>query len=154
MSVPEAFISLVGQWKGRNRLHADWLADPIIESESLASVVAKMRDQFLQIDYTWQYEGNVQEGTLLFGSENGADAAQAVWTDSWHLSNNLMLCDGNIANGNLLNVKGYYKVTDHPDWGWRTEVTADASRFKYVMFNVSPAGDEEVAVEMDFERSG
>lgn len=154
MSVPDAFISLSGHWKGRNRLHANWLPDPIVESESLACVSTKMRDQFLQIDYTWQYEGNVQEGTLIFGSEKNAAAAQAVWSDSWHLSNNLMLCDGNIANGKLLNVKGYYKVTDHPDWGWRTEVTANGSVFRYVMYNVSPEGDEELAVEMDFERSG
>lgn len=65
-----------------------------------------------------------------------------------------MLCEGDTANANLIGVKGYYRVPKHPDYGWRTELLRSESNFRFVMYNVSPEGEEEIAMEMDFGRSG
>ncbi len=43
-------------------------------------------------------------------------------------------------------------VPEHPDWGWRTDVLQSQNGFRYVMFNVTPEGAEQIAVETDFAR--
>jgi hypothetical protein len=48
---------------------------------------------------------------------------------------------------------GYYSVPNNPDWGWRSEIIPGEDSFRYAMFNVSPEGIEEIAVETDFARA-
>lgn len=153
MSVDQNLADLVGQWKGTNRLHASWMPDPLQKSKSTASVTAKMNGQFLSIEYTWSFEGKLQEGILIIGCDPRSDAVQAVWTDSWHSKDVLMLCNGSRDEDGKISVLGNYSVPEHPDWGWRTEITPGADSFRYAMYNVSPEGAEEIAVETDFERA-
>jgi hypothetical protein len=63
-----------------------------------------------------------------------------------------MLCNGTTRPDGGISVKGYYAVPDHPDWGWRTEIIPDGERFRYLMYNVTPEGAGELAVETDFVR--
>jgi hypothetical protein len=63
-----------------------------------------------------------------------------------------MLSDGTVADDSSVSVKGYYKVEGHPDWGWRTDIILAGKSLRIVMYNVSPEGDEELAVETDFAR--
>ena len=118
-----------------------------------ASVRSKMNSQFLTIEYTWKFEDEPQEGMLILGCDPHSDAVQAVWTDSWHSKDILMLCNGNIDNDGKISVAGSYAVPDHPDWGWRTEITPGENSFRYAMYNVTPEGEEEIAVETDFTRA-
>src|SRR5687768_16613872 len=94
MGIHQRLADLVGNWKGINRLHAPWMPQPIQESESHARVRSKMNGQFLSIEYTWSFEGDPQEGMLIIGCDPKSDAVQAVWTDSWHSKDVLMLCNG------------------------------------------------------------
>lgn len=112
-----------------------------------------MNGQFLSVEYTWAFEGEPQEGMLILGCDPKSDAVQAVWTDSWHSKDVLMLCNGSRTSDGVISVIGQYSVPDNPDWSWRTEIVAhDPNKFRYAMYNVSPEGDEEIAVETDFER--
>jgi hypothetical protein len=153
MSVPESLASLCGDWKGKNRLNLAWLPDPIRESDSKASVSLRSNRQCLEIAYTWAYEGEPHEGLIILCGNGRTDSMNAVWTDSWHSANVLMLCGGTVDKNGRLNVMGHYGVPDHPDWGWRTEIIANDSSFKYFMFNISPEGIEEWAVESEFTRA-
>lgn len=154
MSIEQNLTDLVGDWKGTNRLHVPWMPEPLKESDSKATVRSKMNGQFLSIEYTWSYEGEPQEGMLILGCDPKSDAVQAVWTDSWHSKDVLMLCNGNIdAEGKKISVTGHYSVPEHPDWGWRTEIVNGDHSFRYAMYNISPEGVEEIAVETDFQRS-
>jgi hypothetical protein len=63
-----------------------------------------------------------------------------------------MVSDGKVADDGSISVKGYYKVKDHPDWGWRTDIIPKGDLLRIVMYNVSPEGEEELAVETDFSR--
>ena len=112
-----------------------------------------MNGQFLSIEYTWSYEGEVQEGLLIVGCDSDSDAVQAVWTDSWHSKNVLMLCNGTVNSDGGISVMGHYSVPEHPDWGWRTEIIPNEDGFRYAMYNVSPEGAEDIAVETDFVRA-
>src|SRR5215204_1645358 len=152
MAIEQELTDLVGNWKGTNRLHAPWMPEPLQLSASTAMVRSKMNGQFLSIDYTWSFEGEPQEGMLILGCDSKSDAVQAVWTDSWHSKDVLMLCNGSRDENGRISVIGYYAVPEHPDWGWRTEITpAGAGSFRYAMYNVSPEGEEEIAVETEFE---
>ncbi|MEO6334992.1 MAG: DUF1579 family protein [Pyrinomonadaceae bacterium] len=152
MSAQKQLTDLIGSWKGTNRLHTAWLPEKLQESESHAVVRSKMNGQFLSIEYTWSFKGNSQEGMLLIGCDLSSDAVQAVWTDSWHSKDVLMLCNGTADADGGIAVTGHYSVPENPDWGWRTEITPTSAGFDYTMHNLSPEGAEELAVETQFTR--
>ena len=80
------------------------------------------------------------------------DKVQAFWIDSWHMSDKFMSCDGKYAGDSIL-MKGFYEVPNHPDWGWRTDIIfSDEDSFKIEMYNVSPEGEEDLAVEAVYNR--
>ena len=153
MSLDQKLAGLVGEWKGTNRLHTPWLPEPLKESESTATVRTKMNGQFLSIEYKWSFEGEPQEGILILGCDPKSDAVQAVFTDSWHSGHVLMLCNGTVSDEGTISVVGSYSVPDNPDWHWRTEIKHDGETLRYYMYNISPEGEEDVAVETDFARA-
>ncbi len=152
MNITERFGGLAGDWKGSNVLHVPWMPEPVKRSDSKAAIRSKMNGQFLSIEYTWSFEGEPQEGMLILGVDPRSDAVQAVWTDSWHSKEVLMLCNGSFTDEGGISVLGHYAVPDHPDWGWRTDIIQSPDGFRYVMYNVTPEGAEQIAVETDFTR--
>lgn len=152
MSLNEKLAQLAGNWKGTNKLNLSWMPDPIKESASNASISVRVNGQCLEITYNWEYDAEPQEGLIILAGDGKTDAIKAFWTDSWHSKNVLMPCDGIVSENGRVNVKGFYGVPDHPDWGWRTEIVPNGDSFKYLMFNVSPEGVEEWAVETVFTR--
>ncbi len=153
MSIDQKLSDLVGSWNGTNQLHVPWMEEKLKRSESVATVRSKMNGQFLSIEYTWSFDNDPQEGLLILGSDPQSDAVQAVWTDSWHSKDVLMLCNGKVTPEGGISAIGFYAVADNPDWGWRTEITPDQYGFRYTMYNVSPEGVEELAVETEFTRA-
>lgn len=153
MSIPENFKSLTGVWNGRNRLYTTWIVEnPVRESDSLAIAKMAANEKFLKIEYDWIYEDKAQEGLLLIGSEKDSNEVKAFWIDSWHMSDKFMTCDG-IFSGNSILMKGFYEVPNHPDWGWRIDVHFENENFfKIEMYNVSPEGEEDLAVEAEYSR--
>jgi hypothetical protein len=152
MSVSESLSRLKGHWTGTNKLHTTWLPEQLHESEMTAAVSLKANGQFLHIEYTWEYEDRLQEGVMLIGCDTQSDAVQAIWTDSWHMSHKFMVSNGTISDDGTVNVMGHYSVPDHPDWGWRTELHPGKDTFRILMFNVSPEGEEDIAVEAELTR--
>ncbi|HMQ03918.1 MAG TPA: DUF1579 family protein [Pyrinomonadaceae bacterium] len=152
MSVSQAIAECIGNWNGTNKLFLSWEPEPLRQSESELIVSLKGKGQFVSFEYTWSYEGEPQEGIILFGSDPKSNAAQAVWTDSWHSRDTLMVSDGIVNDDGSVDVKGYYKVEGHPEWGWRTLIVPENVTLKIIMYNVSPDGDEELAVEAAYTR--
>ena len=56
-----------------------------------------------------------------------------------------------ISNGNV-EVRGSYPAGDGPDWGWRIVLSPARARLEITMFNVTPDGAEERAVEGIYAR--
>jgi hypothetical protein len=152
MGVRPELAQLAGRWKGSYRLHTNWLPEEAYDSATAAKIELRVKDQFLAIDYEWEYDGKKQEGVLIAGCDKASDAVQAVWTDSWHMSHKFLVCDGTIDEAGKVNVKGYYSVPENPDWGWRTEIRPGKDSFEIIMYNVSPEGDETIAVEATYSR--
>ncbi len=153
MSVPKILESLVGKWRGVNRLHTTWIEDnPVRESVSIAVVELTARGRFLKIEYDWTFDDAVQEGLILIGDEQDSDLIKAFWIDSWHLSDKFMVSEGSLENS-AISLKGFYAVPEHPDWGWKTIIEPERNNsFKIIMYNVSPEGEESLAVGMELKR--
>ena len=154
MSVPQILEKLVGEWRGVNRLHTTWIPEnPVRETLSIAAVELTARGRFLKIEYDWMYDESEQAGLILIGNEKDSDSIKAFWIDSWHLGDKFMVSEGTQTAVGSISLKGFYAVPDHPDWGWRSVFkTENEDSFVIEMYNVSPEGEETIAVEMDLKR--
>jgi hypothetical protein len=152
MSIPAHLAQLVGAWSGRNQL---WMSPshPALVSDGTATVTLAVRDQVLAVRYTWAEHDQPQEGLLVVQYDAATGVATAAWTDSWHLRDTFMACKGTIdATG--LSVDGTYAAPPGPDWGWRLTIEPHGSgRLRLRMFNISPSGQTDLAVEAVYDRS-
>ena len=149
MSVPAELERLAGDWQGTNLL---WLSEQPLESETTATVRSAAGGTCLCIEYVWSYEGEAQQGILLLGSQ-GKDAVQSIWRDSWHSGGEFMTSDGQVEGLGQVQILGHFAVPPGPDWGWRTHLrTEGKDDFEIAMTNISPEGEEDLAVRMEFRR--
>jgi Protein of unknown function (DUF1579) len=155
MSAPQSLEKLIGHWTGTNRLYRPWLNPPDAESESESSATVDevAMGKFITIEYTWSLDGQPQAGFMLLGRENNNEEVKATWVDSWHMSDKSMVFDGGIDANGVVNVRGSYAAPPGPDWGWRIviEATSDNS-FTIVMYNITPDGEQSLAVESRYTR--
>jgi hypothetical protein len=162
MTAPTLLTGLIGQWHGRNRL---WLGpdEPVRESEAAALISPAAMGKFVTLYYTWAFEGEVQEGQYLIGRSVARDdeatdsqesnGVQAIWIDSWHMGNQWMVCQGTAAPEGPIRLEGSYAAPTGPDWGWRTVIERLSDEaMRLTMYNVTPDGQELLAVELAFER--
>ena len=153
MSVRPQLTTLTGQWKGSYRLHTDGAAAETQESATTAKIELRVKEQFLAIEYAWEHEGKQQEGVIILGCDEDSDAVQAVWTDSWHMSHRFMVCDGTIDDHDTVDVKGAYSASDDTEREWRIELVSGSDSFQINMFNISPDGEQNIAVESRYSRA-
>lgn len=147
--IPEGFEKLKGNWSGFNKLYM-MPEDPVRESKSTASIDTVAKGQTLRIEYTWEFDGAEKDGIILLTSPKESPEVTMVWTDAFHMEHSFMVCKGEF-NGSEINVKGSYQIGDYPEWYWRTIFTCD-DVFAFKMYNISPEGEEFIAVDSSFER--
>jgi len=150
MRVPTEWESWVGDWQGTNLL---WLSEEPIESETTATVRVAAGGSCLCLEYVWRYEGEVQEGILLLGSQ-GDDAFQGIWRDSFHSGGDFLISNGKANTTSGVELLGHYAAPPGPDWGWRTHLrTEGVDGFEVAMTNIHPDGTEDPAVRMTYRRT-
>ncbi len=150
MQWEEFKTAAVGQWQGTKNLYLE--PPTALTSPSHLAVRPVAGGSFLQFDYDWIYEGETQSGVLLFGFSDASNVANAAWVDSFHMSSGIFSCTGTALDRSA-RLLGSYPAPPDPDWGWRItlhSVSADA--LQIVMHNISPAGQEDLAVQADFTR--
>jgi hypothetical protein len=154
MGVPGIFSKMVGEWSGTNRLYTPWIEEnPVRDTDSKATVAFSAQGKFLKIEYDWAFDDAKQEGLILLGNESATQSVKAFWIDSWHMGDKFLVSEGGQNGNGTISIKGFYAVPDHPDWGWRTVIEAkNADSFTITMYNVSPEGDEELAVEANYQK--
>lgn len=151
MAVPPAIAALNGRWQGTNRL---WLDPNEPASESAATAVLDLTAEgtVATLEYTWAWDGQPQQGFLMVSQTS--EKAVAAWADSWHYHDGIMPMSGASADDGAIWVKGSYAAPPGPDWGWRLALHPDsADQFRLIMHNISPDGEEMLAVEAVFERA-
>jgi len=152
MTPPASLVKLVGNWTGSNRLHVTWLTPPIHDSTATASFTVAAQGQFLSLAYTWADEGKPQDGLLIIGSGETPDRVKAVWVDSWHMGDKFMSLDGTTEDDGSISMRGAYAAPPGPDWGWRIVIAPGDATFNMTMYNITPEGEEAIAVEAAFDR--
>jgi len=153
MHVRAQLNELSGEWTGVNRL---WFSpdEPVRQSESTASITLAARDTCAIIRYTWADEGKPHEGVLMVRVAAKSSDIDVVWTDSWHMSHQFMVCRREDDSQGRVSARGSYAAPPGPDWGWRIVVASDAAEhLQIVMYNISPDGDEMLAVDATYSRA-
>ena len=143
--------ALIGEWRGTKQLYLEPPPAAAVSSPTKLSVVPVAGANFLRFDYDWAFEGETQEGMLLLGVDE-ENTASAAWIDSFHMSSKIMSCSGT-ASAEAVELRGNYAAPPGPDWSWRITVrSASADAFAIVMHNISPEGQEDLAVQIDYAR--
>lgn len=153
MSVLNQLINCQGKWQGTSRLQ-----DPMnnIAEDSLSNLTLTplLKSRFVRLDYDWSYQGTPQEGSFLIGYDSTAEKVTGFWIDSWHNSDKVMVCQGSANADGSISLLGFYPAPPGPDWGWRTTINPQNGKsLRLVMYNISPEGQEDVAVEADYARA-
>ena len=155
----EALAALAGDWTATYQLRGD----PSFDSDTTtsATVTPMLRGRFVRIDYTWDEEDRLEEqgpqrGSLLVGFEAdpAPGIATVVWIDSWHNGQRTMVCPGVLIHSGGVDVRGSYPGgPGNPDWGWRTVLEPAGDGWTMTMFNITPDGEESLAVRAEYRRT-
>ena len=153
MNLSEWQNNLIGNWNGPNLLRLSWLTPSDYHSESKLSIQSAAKGKFITCTYTWSHENVAHEGVILLGYDEKQKMATAAWVDSWHMSSKVMFCQGVIEAQGAINIRGSYEAPPGPDWGWRIIITPKSpTALQLVMYNITPEGEEDLAVQADYQR--
>jgi hypothetical protein len=150
MSTPDALREASGTWNGTSRLHMH--EEPTREGPSSATLSRIAQGKWATLHYTWDFEGQPQDGMLLISQANEPPSITVAWIDSWHMGDALLLCKGHVDADQRIVVRGTYQVEGSPDWGWRIDLLPTATTLQILMYNVAPDGTEYPAVEAHYQR--
>ncbi len=152
MQFKDLKAALSGEWEGTDQLYLEPPPAAAAVSASRLSVRAVAGESFLQFSYDWAFDGEAQSGVLLLGCDE-ENAASVAWGDSFHMSKKIMFCTGSVAEG-AVDVRGSYAAPPGPDWGWRITIrSVTPDELQIVMHNISPEGEEDLAVQADYRRA-
>lgn len=148
----DRLLALAGTWRGVSRLQDPETSQPE-DSDSTLTVAPVLHDTFALLTYTWAYHGTPQEGLLLIGYQAAVAVVTAYWADTWHMGDQVMTCEGTVDGEGGLALRGSYGAPPNQVWGWRIELTQrDDRTLTLTMYNVTPDGQEALAVEAAFMR--
>ncbi len=153
MNLSEIAGQFLGRWIGTKELYFTGPPTPDSVSASTLIIEPVADGKFYSFAYTWEFKGKSHEGFLLVGNENADSIATAAWVDSFHMSGKIMTSEGAVDADGTVDVHGFYEAPPGPDWGWRTALSFDAGKLSIVMHNISPEGEEVLAVNASYERT-
>lgn len=152
MTLDDVKDALIGVWAGENILRLSWMTPPEYKSAGELTVAPAIKEKFLSITYQWSHEDTTHEGLILIGFDAKQQIANASWADSWHSSSAPILLKGTISDDRSIDLRGTYQVPNHPDWGWRIVLTPNDDALQMTMYNISPEGEEDLAVQSAYKR--
>ena len=143
---------LVGAWRGTSRV---WFEPGKLGEEALiqGSIRAVLDGRFVLHEYHSQLMGQPQQGIAIIGYHLDEQRFQSAWIDSGHMGTAIMFATSEgIASG--IGLIGHYgDGGGGPPWGWRTEIElVSPDRLLITAYNISPAGEEAKATEIDYRR--
>jgi hypothetical protein len=139
---------MLGKWTGTSQL---WFEQNMSQSDSAARIEYLAQHQFLSVAYTWQFEGQPQDGLIIFPTAILESAPRAVWLDSWHMREQIMLLETTQTRDGTISLLGSYPAPEGPDWGWRIEIEATSGEVLIRMYNIPPTGQEILAVMAQYQ---
>ncbi|HWB07072.1 MAG TPA: DUF1579 family protein [Verrucomicrobiales bacterium] len=149
MNAFDKLAACAGTRRGTSTLQDPHSGKPL-DSSSTLTVTPILRGLFLRVAYTWDYNGQPQEGEFIIGLQSESSTLSSYWIDTWHMSEKGLVCTGS-ADAEELSLPGSYPAPPGPDWGWNTVIRPSENEIKVTMFNVPPGGAAELAVEAHYQ---
>ena len=147
MAVPKSLHDARGLWQGESRLDQSWLPPEKRVSESPSELHLKANAAYATITYTWIYEGEPQEGTMILAGDE--KTVEIGWCDTWHQGSGVMHLAG--TAGEAIKTKGTYDAGEET-WGWTIALSFIGEELRLTMENVTPKGEAEWAVRAMYRR--
>lgn len=147
----EALRNMVGRWSGQTQTWLDPSAAPD-ESKTEATIESLLGGRWIRVDYQSTVQGKPHAGQMLIGFHTDAMQFEIAWVDSFHTGTSVMLSTGALPPDGTVSVLGSYPAGDER-WGWRTVLRLPLhGELVIEEYNISPAGQEDRAVEMRLTR--
>lgn len=109
--------------------------------------------RWIRQDYSTRIDAKEHTGTALIGFHLDARTWQIAWVDTFHTGSEIMFSEGPLKEGSPgVSVEGSYGGPEGPPWGWRTTFEPAGDRLVVRHFNITPAGEEALAVQLDLKR--
>lgn len=144
--------AMAGDWEGRFRL---WFepGPPAEDSVQRGRIRPVGGGRFLLHEYEGRCSGEPFEGVALWAYHLDDQAFECAWGESFGTGTSIMFSTGPVKDGRFVALGSYGAGPGGERWGWRTELSQpDAGQLDIRMFNISPAGDEALAVEVNYRR--
>lgn len=143
---------LEGIWQGEAKT---WFVpgEPTDKSPIRAEIKPVLNDTFMLYEYKGSLMGEDMLGIALIGYNHVRKRFEKAWVDNCHTGTAIMYSTSQ-ADPQSLYVEGKYddaKMLNQ--WGWDTSFElVDRDHLKVVSYNISPDGEKEMAVEIDYSR--
>ena len=151
--VHRRLAEMAGDWEGRFRL---WFepGKPADDSVQRGRIRLVGGGRFLLHEYEGHCSGEPFEGVALWAYHLDDNAFECAWGESFGTGTSIMFSTGRVDDGRLRALGSYADGQGGERWGWRTELSQpDPKHLNIRMFNISPAGDEALAVEVNYTRA-
>lgn len=143
---------MAGQWQGRFRL---WFEPGKLAEESVqrGSIRVLLGGRVLLHEYTGHCGGEPMEGVALIAHHLDERRYESAWAESFGTGTSIMFSTSTPGDPRLSMLGSYGDGQGGPRWGWRTEIEQpDDNTLDLRMYNISPTGEEALAVEVNYRR--
>jgi Protein of unknown function (DUF1579) len=143
---------MAGQWQGRFRL---WFepGEPAEDTVQSGSIRVLLGGRVLLHEYSGHCNGETMEGVALIAHHLDERRYETAWAESFGTGTSIMFSTGVSGDPRLSMLGSYSDGQGGPRWGWRTEIEQpDDDTLDLRMYNITPAGEEALAVEVNYRR--
>jgi hypothetical protein len=150
--VHHRLAAMVGDWEGRFRLWFEpgKLADASVQRGSIRLVGG---GRFLLHEYEGSCSGEPMAGVALWACHLDEKAFECAWAESFGTGTSIIFSTGPLEGERFRALGSYGDGAGGERWGWRTELSQpDADHLDIRMFNITPGGEEALAVEVNYAR--